>query len=333
MREIIQNISVITKDFAQSAPKLTASLQATIDSIKELIKANRANFDATVRNAEQLTAELKNILVENRENFRVTVSNAKTLTNKLNAILAENRDGLKTTVDNISSASGKVEGLIDSLTEASDSMKAIMAKISKGEGTVGKLVTDEEVYNNLNDTLKGAKGMLTDVGNIGFYLGLRAERAIEWNESRAYLTLKIQPRLDSYYLLEITNDARAPDPEDGSTNDALSDILYTAMVAKRFSDITLRGGLIESSAGVAADYHMLGDRLVLTTELFNLSGYDTSAPDPQVRAFARWNFMKYLYLYGGGDELLNDEYRTFFLGGGLMFDDDTLKLALGLSRF
>jgi len=69
---------------------------------------------------------------------------------------------------------------------------------------------------------------------------------------------------------------------------------------------------------------------MFSTDVFNLSGYNNAADNPQIKAQLRWNFQKYLYLYLGGDELLNDSYRTFFLGGGILFDEEDLKMALGL---
>jgi phospholipid/cholesterol/gamma-HCH transport system substrate-binding protein len=50
---------------------------------------------------------------------------------------------------------------IDNLTVASDHFKAISTKIDKGQGTMGSLINDRSVYNNLNQTVAKAQQGVT----------------------------------------------------------------------------------------------------------------------------------------------------------------------------
>ncbi|VAX20277.1 hypothetical protein MNBD_NITROSPINAE02-2190 [hydrothermal vent metagenome] len=301
LRDAIANLSTITSEFARTAPNLAENLDKTMQGLRDIIENNQDNLTASISNAKELTELLK-------------------------AIIKENRGNLKTTMSNLATASEKIDTMLTSLTNMSDSFGAVADRISEGEGTIGKLVREDDVYDNLNTALVGANTFLNKAEGIGLYLGIRAEQQIHQNESKAFVSLKVQTREDRYYLVEATQDLRN---KKRGRQIAIRSILYTALVAKRFSDLTISGGLIESSAGMGIDYYMFDDAVQLRAELFNLSGYDELAPDPQLKIMARWNFLKYLYMYIGGDELFNQEYRTLLLGAGIMFDDEELKIALG----
>ncbi len=49
------------------------------------------------------------------------------------------------------------------LADATGSLKTLLDKMDKGEGTLGKMATDTALYNNLNATLKSLTELLTDL--------------------------------------------------------------------------------------------------------------------------------------------------------------------------
>lgn len=51
--------------------------------------------------------------------------------------------------------------------------------------------------------------------------------------------------------------------------------------------------------------------------------------DPRLRLMGRWNLNRNLYLLGGVDDLLVSDQQSFFLGGGVTWNDDDLKYLLG----
>ena len=49
------------------------------------------------------------------------------------------------------------------LADATGSLKGLLDKMDKGEGTLGKIATDTLLYKNLNATLKSLSELLTDL--------------------------------------------------------------------------------------------------------------------------------------------------------------------------
>ena len=63
-------------------------------------------------------------------------------------------------------SSGDVDKTVKNLSEASERINTIANRLEKGEGTVGKLLTDETVYNDLKDTMAGAKTVVNDLKDV-----------------------------------------------------------------------------------------------------------------------------------------------------------------------
>lgn len=328
LERTVNNFAEISDEFAKTTPSLMDNLDRVAVALREVIEDNRKALSEGLSSLRDFSSEFAAILKENREGISTGVKNLGDASGEFYAILKENREQIKNAVASVESAAAKADEVMESIKGMSGSIERVAQKVERGEGTVGKLVTDEEVYDNLNNALVGANRLVNKTEDLRVYLGLRGERRPEMDDSKAYVTLKLRPRMDKEYILELSEDTRRTDL--ATTRNTLNSLLYTILVAKRYSDLTIRGGLIESSAGVGLDYHMLGESLVLTAEAFNLSGYDAGAPNAQVRAYLKWRFQKYLFLYAGGDELFNETYRTFLFGGGILFDDEDLKLALGL---
>ena len=73
---------------------------------------------------------------------------------------------------------------------------------------------------------------------------------------------------------------------------------------------------------------MLDRRLLLSFEAF-----DFNRPNNQsahLRLLGRYQFAPNLYLVGGYDDPL-ERSRSFFLGGGIRWNDDNIKALLGLA--
>lgn len=330
LKNILKNIDLAAANMEAILADNRTALKDTLHNFSTISQSFSKSAPALAENLDRMASGLRGIIEDNRANLTTGIANIKDISGEFGGMLKENRENLKTTMDNVARASAKMDNLILSIKNASSSIESVASKVEKGEGTVGKLMTDEAVYNNLNDTLSGAKKFLNKADEITLLVGIRGERQTDADLTKSFVTLKIQPKEDKYYLLEVAEDVRRQDLS--TTRNTINSLLVTALMAKRFSDLTIRAGLIESSAGGGLDYHLFGDSVMASVDLFNLSGYDRTVKSSQLKALLRWNAYKYIYVYAGGDELLNEKYRSTLFGGGIIFDENDLKLALGALR-
>jgi phospholipid/cholesterol/gamma-HCH transport system substrate-binding protein len=159
-------------------------------------------------------------------------------------------------------------------------------------------------------------------------------------DTKSYLDLTLQPSEDMFYLLSIVDDprgrtertethtkrtvggvtTRTKEVRDRTHKDRIK---FSAQIAKRWNDMILRGGLIESSGGFGMDYFLWDERIKLSFDAFDLGSDDRA----HLKAGANLYFLKNFYLTAGYDDFISkvDKNRSFFGGVGFYFTDQDLK--------
>lgn len=338
LQRIFDNFQVLSTNIAQSSKSLKEidiiikNMEDITKNINVLVKDNSKAITTTIRNFETFSTSLK-------EKLPQFTSQIEVLSKKLEGFVDENRDSVRTSLDNLKSASAKLGTSLDSVTN-------ISRKIESGEGTIGKLIYDDKTYENVNETLKGVKNLVGKIDQFQTSVEFRGERQLEFNETKGYFSLRIQPRPERFYLIELVDDPMGKlvttdrliqtiNPTTGSVTtqriieqerkDALK---FSALFGHNFANLTLRIGLMESSFGLGTDYSLLDKKLRLSLDAFDFNE-DSSSNKPHLKFTARYNFHKNLFVHAGFDNFLNYDRRTAFIGGGIWFTDEDLKYLLG----
>ncbi len=320
--------------------------------VNRLIASNDEKLSRVLKNVTEFTALLREEGPRIATGLTEAVHNlnselVKTSRN-MNAMIEENRDGLSESVQNLRIAAVKFQEAMDNINQVTrdiaprisdtvDSVSRITSKIDRGEGTIGKLVNDASMYDNINKTVTGINTFLDKAESFHTFIGYRGEYLFDSDETKNYFTLKIQPSEDKFYLFEIVDDPRGlRDKEEKTvvsggvttttTETRTSDkFKFTIQMAKSFKGLTLRGGLIESSGGVGMDLYMFSRRVKLSLEAFDFGKEDKV----HMKAGAIINLGKFFFLSAGYDDFASEEgFESAYLGLGLEFEDEDLKYLL-----
>ena len=136
---------------ASDVMKVTSSLKDVVASEK-----GEASLKAIIENTRSITENLSRVVTQNDEKLNLMVTN-------LGEALAEMRKAfvaLNSVVERIDSGEGTIGQLVenrdvfDNLNQTLASIRDITDKINEGEGTIGKLINDEDTVDNLNASLK-----------------------------------------------------------------------------------------------------------------------------------------------------------------------------------
>ncbi len=115
------------------------------------------------QNSKQFIQNLNKISGENRKDIRQTVLSARTSIYRLSTQINRFMKELNRFTGNMSSLSEKnkedVTVAIRNLSEISRDLNKIIHRLESGRGTLGKLMTDEEIYYNIKDASKSAKDL------------------------------------------------------------------------------------------------------------------------------------------------------------------------------
>lgn len=352
--------------------KLSNTVEAAVRDANKLINSNDSEFNKLVANVQRITADLADLTSssgggsnsdggpEQPGDIRATMTSVRQVADDLSVVTSQLRELLgddEATTDGIKELKSTITELNRSLTSLSE----VMGRVERGEGTVGRLLTDEKIADKVEAAVSGASDFVAGLTSLETHIDVGTWYAFQRGANTTTVSLKLQPKPDKFYLIEVADDGGRLErfterDTDGtvtrtSIREEDNQLRFTAMFAKRFFDfLVLRAGLIETTGGVGANIFLLENRVELRSDLFNFRGpRDTLATDPALAWYMpRWRTVvkaqpiPHLYVSAGVDDLLNVYGPTgftlyspaagygfdYFLGVGLTFKDDDLRSIL-----
>lgn len=324
-------------DLGGGINRLITELEATSREIRMLVIENRANLAATIGNFEQASATLARELPRLADQMNRTLAQIETL-------VADNRGNVSESLSNIREVTDRVQTSVDNLNQ-------ITGKIARGEGTIGKLVNDDEAYNEVVSTLDSIQGGVETLsGTLGAINKFRIDLDMQGyylpdlEESQTTFLLDIDPqdnqrlyragistppggkRREKTEVITVTNPDGTVDTTTVNKITTEKSYAVTGLFGYRApQNVRLFAGLIENSGGGMVEYPLFQDRFLVSFEAFDFNRPEDLSP--HLRLTGRWRFHPNLFLVGGYDDFLENE--SYFLGGGIRWNDENIKYLLG----
>lgn len=275
----------------------------------------------------------------------------------------------------LQASEGSIAGSFVDMGEIMSNIRLITGEIAGGRGNLGQAFFDDGIYQSilataqrtesvaaqLEETLFNistlavtADGVITSAGEIvdralglGIVIDTNARYDMIAQSARASASLRLEPRSgDRWYRVGVTS---APDGVTGArvretfypdgtlqtTEETRSTFAIDAELARRFGPFTLRGGLLESTAGVGMDLQTFR-WMSVSGELFDFANSDAPNLRSAITIYPFFNPdsnmpWHWIYLRGGVTNTLSNNNRDFFLGGGLRFSDREVRGLVGLA--
>jgi phospholipid/cholesterol/gamma-HCH transport system substrate-binding protein len=340
-------------DLVRNITELSVSVGELVADIRD--PEIKSAFRQTLFNMRDLTTDVKDLVAENKGQIGNIVDRMESVVAQLDITIRETRGPLKEGMAKLNESMDDLREMTASLRETMDearprianitekaestvtSFEDIANRIESGEGTLGKLVTDEALYNSVTAAATSISNTLSRIERFRAFLTFKGNYLFEEDEGKGYFNLVLQPRRERYYILGIVSDPIGMEDEEkfvtnGTTTTVTTveeKLEFTLQVAHRFQNIAVRLGLMETTFGVGADYFLLDDKLILTTDIWDLGEDEEDADSPHLTIGVDYFVFKGLFLSGGLDNILNDNRRGFYLGGGVRFEDEDFKTLLG----
>lgn len=173
-----------SNDFAKSGDTLVSEVEKEImDAVSDRLIPIEEKVNHTLTELDTLLVSINSVLNEQtKENLRQTISNLnattssfKSTASELNTLMANNSDRLDRTFGNLdktaanfaslsdSLAQVEISGIVNDLKDTTEKFNAIIASIEAGDGSVGKLLKDDQLYNNLSGASLQLEQLLEDM--------------------------------------------------------------------------------------------------------------------------------------------------------------------------
>jgi phospholipid/cholesterol/gamma-HCH transport system substrate-binding protein len=322
--------------------KLIGQLSAISDDVKAVTGSLRQvlGTEKGTRSMEDILADLRQTTANIRD-FSSTLSNdgselvmrMNELVASLNGVVGENRENFKVALENVREASKNAEQALASIESAAK-------KIDSGQGTLGKLVSDDSMYNSIDEAAKGLNRYVSRVERMQTIVSFRTQYMFPRFQN--YASLELKPSQDQYYILEATSDPYGkftqsqvyitPPGSYYNVDTYEYKFKFSLEFAKRWGNLAVRAGLIESTGGVGVDYFAFNDKVRFSLDAWNFSYTNDEEPNNRnahLKATVLYNVNNLLFVQGGVDNILNHTRTAPFIGFGLRFDDENLKYMLG----
>lgn len=175
-------------EIAKSGDFLKGGIESDIfSSVTEKLNPLQSKIESMIVTADSLLVGLNDIIDDktrmNLKNsisqFNQSMTNFTDITNNIDAILEKNKHSLEQTLtnaekvtDNFATLAGTLNNEIEEAQIATtvkelkttiESINTVIANLNKGEGSLGKLLKDEEMYSNLTNASKELEDLLREM--------------------------------------------------------------------------------------------------------------------------------------------------------------------------
>ncbi|MDR1112582.1 MAG: MlaD family protein [Bacteroidales bacterium] len=143
-----------------------ASVDTIALSLKEALATQNGSGDIkqTLVNLEHATANFNDIMAQNKGKIGALVSNIEAFSLMLKAASPQ-LNHLVANFDNIADtlAKANIAGVMHNLDKTVYSLESMLAKVNSGEGTVGQLIHNDTLYDNLQNVTESLNYLVKDL--------------------------------------------------------------------------------------------------------------------------------------------------------------------------
>ena len=168
----------VTNDTLKSsiAPGLTDLVNKKITNLQDKIESMIMSADSVLHKINRVFDDSTRISLRNSvSGFNQTIEDLKTTSSLIKSIIELNKSDIDITLKNVTEISKDLSDFSSNLNnsgfdqtlinfkKSSEDLSSILNDINRGEGTITKLISNDSLFNNLNDASKSIDLLLEDI--------------------------------------------------------------------------------------------------------------------------------------------------------------------------
>ena len=326
MESLIQDSSTILKDVKEIVGALKESLAP--DNQEPPIKKILGDVTELLDNTKKATASLKRMMEGNEEQINRIVANI----DKFSADIAYQANN-----QNKDSAMSDVKVILANAKNISKDLEGIISHVKAGRGTVGKLLVEEQIADEVQQTLSGVNRLVNRFNNIRSELEVYSGANTNYG-SESTLALRLYPAPERFYQFGVVTSEYGPDTETITTrnlngvesveykNEQTKDSFrFNFQIGRQVHNWVFRGGLIETTGGIGLDYQLRDWGSKFSLDVFDYR----DDIGPNIRFSTEQQIYNVLYGRVRIEDMLEKDTRSATISLGLKFTDEDLRALLG----
>jgi len=134
-------------DMFTQVDSVTVNMRNLLKNANILLDPDREkSIKNSLAGVHDLTIELRETLKRESGQINRVVANMDSLVSNVRDLSETERSKVTSTLDNLESTSGRLSTMMDELQSTSTALDNILTRIDRGEGTIGRLLQDERLY-------------------------------------------------------------------------------------------------------------------------------------------------------------------------------------------
>jgi ABC-type transporter Mla subunit MlaD len=138
---------VLTDELTESVTGLNQFMQK-LDS--SMYREGEDPIGDILMNMKKSSEDVQLVIEKRRADIDAMIANMSSLTENFDDLSESKKEEIGEMISNLRSTSEELETLSKSLNQTTSTVNELLVKINSGEGTLGKMVNDESLYNNLD---------------------------------------------------------------------------------------------------------------------------------------------------------------------------------------
>ncbi len=317
--EVVADVKKITTSLKESlAPEgQEPPMTKILNDVKEL-----------AGNAKEVTASLKRIVSGNEEQLKNLITNLEQFSEHLRNESDKTKD---------KSLASDLKGILENTKEATGDLKTLMADIRSGKGTMGKFLVEDEIADKVSQTLSSVNKLVTNFNSIRTEINAFTGANSDYGaDTRAQV--RVFPSPERFYVFGVSTSEFGPEKsryytitQNGVATDRVENyrdkntFRFDIQMGRRMQNLSVRGGLIESTGGLGADYLVAQWGTTFSAEIFDYR----ADHGPNLRLSTEIRTWNVFYIKAMMEDLLISSSRSFTALVGIKFNDEDLRNLIG----
>jgi len=181
-KKYFENMAVVPGTIDKGLSRVTGKAELLSDQILELVRQTQRLLDNRndesipygMKHLNQSIRAVESVLAQNKDQIHTVIENLKAGSQQFKALHDTSKQSVARVLQNLEENTAKLSQLLTRTHRAAESLDSILTSINKGQGTLGKLVKEDSLYNHMNRTFKNLDWILGEVKkNPGKFLNVR----------------------------------------------------------------------------------------------------------------------------------------------------------------
>lgn len=150
----------ISGDVSQSFEELNTLLEQLNNTVTD---ENKARISGILSDLQNTTGEIDLLMQHKRKELESSIDHANRFFANLDTVSTSNKENIDSVLVTMNSSLKRIERLSEELEQTGNKMNEVLTKINDGEGSLGKLVNDPSLYNNLDSLSVEIKSLIKNI--------------------------------------------------------------------------------------------------------------------------------------------------------------------------